>query len=160
MNLIPLPAFQDNDLWMLHDGRRALVVDPGDAQPVLACLQRDGLQLEAILVAHHHPDHIGGVSEPREATGAAVYGPAREQFARAVEPHDNERVHYLKRREELRAQNPPTLPATIAQDKRINPFLRTRLPGAARAARAHDGTAHQDDVAVFAALRQCKNEFK
>ena len=69
MNLIPLPAFQDNDLWMLHDGRRALVVDPGDAQPVLACLQRDGLQLEAILVTRHHPDHIGGVSEPREATG-------------------------------------------------------------------------------------------
>src|SRR5665647_1233853 len=142
MNLIPLPAFQDNDLWMLHDGRRALVVDPGYAQPVLACLQRDGLQLEAILVSHHHPDHIGEVSEPREATGAAGCGPAREQFAPAVEPYDNGGVHYLKRCEEPRAQDLPTLPSTIAQEQRINPFLRTRLTGVAQAARAHDGTAH------------------
>jgi len=160
MNVIPLPAFQDNDLWMLHDGRRALVVDPGDALPVLACSQRDGLQLEAILVARHHPDHIGGVSEPRDAAGAAVHGLSREPFARAVEPHDNEQVHYLKRCEELRAQNLPTRPSTIARERRINPFLRMRLSGAAQAARANDGTAHQDDVAVFATLRQCKNEFK
>jgi hydroxyacylglutathione hydrolase len=80
MKLIPLPAFQDNYLWVLHDGRRALVVDPGDAQPVLACLQRERLQLEAILVTHHHPDHIGGLDAVRDATGAAVYGPARERI--------------------------------------------------------------------------------
>ena len=59
MNLIPLPAFQDNDLWVLHDGHKNLLADPGDAQPVVTCLQRDGLQLQAILVMHHHPDHIG-----------------------------------------------------------------------------------------------------
>lgn len=80
MNLIPLPAFSDNYIWMLHDGRRAVVVDPGDAQPVLQALQRDGLQLTAILVTHHHPDHVGGVDTLREATGAAVYGPARERI--------------------------------------------------------------------------------
>ncbi len=50
MNLIPLPAFQDNHLWILHDGRRTVALDPGDAKPVLACLQRDGLQRKAILV--------------------------------------------------------------------------------------------------------------
>src|SRR3954471_19577248 len=82
MKLIPLPAFQDNYLWLLHDGGdgpsagRALVVDPGDAQPVLTFLQRAGLQLEAILVTHHHPDHIGGVDALRDATGAKVWGPA------------------------------------------------------------------------------------
>ena len=50
MKFIPLPAFQDNDLWLLHDGHRARVADPGDARAVLAGLQHHGLQLEAILV--------------------------------------------------------------------------------------------------------------
>jgi hydroxyacylglutathione hydrolase len=84
MKLIPLPAFQDNCLWFLHDGHRALVVDPGDAQPVVAALQREGLQLEAILVTHHHPDHVGGVDVLRHATGAKVWGPARERIPEPV----------------------------------------------------------------------------
>ncbi|MDP3310923.1 MAG: hydroxyacylglutathione hydrolase, partial [Polaromonas sp.] len=78
MYLIPIPAFSDNYLWLLHNGRRALIVDPGDAGPVLRALQENGLQLESILVTHHHPDHIGGVAELHAATGAPVYGPARE----------------------------------------------------------------------------------
>jgi hydroxyacylglutathione hydrolase len=84
MNLIALPAFEDNYLWLLHDDARALVVDPGDAQPVQAALARLGLQLQGILVTHHHGDHTGGVAVLREATGAAVYGPAGE---RIPEPH-------------------------------------------------------------------------
>lgn len=65
---------------MLHDGQKALVVDPGDAQPVREALQREGLQLESILVTHHHADHTGGVAELRDATGAQVFGPAGEQM--------------------------------------------------------------------------------
>jgi hydroxyacylglutathione hydrolase len=80
MKLIPLPAFTDNYIWLLHDGRKALVVDPGDAQPVLDALQREGLLLESILVTHHHADHTGGVAELRNATGAQVYGPAGEEM--------------------------------------------------------------------------------
>src|SRR5690242_5924725 len=80
MRLIPLPAFEDNYLWLLHDGRSALVVDPGDATPVLAALQRENLELEAILVTHHHADHIGGLDALRDATGAKVFGPARERI--------------------------------------------------------------------------------
>lgn len=80
MNLLALPAFSDNYLWLLHDGSRALVVDPGDADPVFAALKEHGLELEAILVTHHHPDHVGGVDKLREATGATVYGPARERI--------------------------------------------------------------------------------
>lgn len=257
MKLIPLPAFQDNYLWLLHDGQRALVVDPGDAQPVLACLQRDRLQLEAILVTHHHPDHIGGLDELRDATGAAVYGPAHERipeplkrlvegdtvqalglefrvidvpghtaghiayycpevdgapllfcgdtlfsggcgrlfegtpaqmlasldklaalpsatrvcctheytlsnlrFARAVEPGNSELVQYVQRCEELRAQDRPTLPSTIGQERQINPFLRARVPAVAQAARAHDAATPPDDVGVFATLRQWKNQFR
>lgn len=80
MYLIPIPAFNDNYLWLLHDGQRAAVVDPGDAQPVIRVLQENGLQLESILVTHHHPDHIGGVDTLRDATGAKVFGPARERI--------------------------------------------------------------------------------
>ncbi|HMN57063.1 MAG: hydroxyacylglutathione hydrolase [Burkholderiales bacterium] len=86
MNLIALPAFEDNYLWLLHDGARALVVDPGDAQPVQAALDRLGLQLQGILVTHHHGDHTGGVAALRAATGASVYGPARERIPEPFEP--------------------------------------------------------------------------
>ncbi len=80
MYLIPIPAFSDNYLWLLHDGKRALVVDPGDAEPVLKTLQEHRLQLESILVTHHHPDHTGGVDALRDATDAKVFGPARERI--------------------------------------------------------------------------------
>lgn len=65
---------------MLHDGLHALVVDPGDAQPVLDALQREGLLLKGILVTHHHADHTGGVDTLRNITGASVFGPARERM--------------------------------------------------------------------------------
>ena len=76
--LLPIPAFSDNYIWMLHDGARALVVDPGDAAPVLHTLKQLSLSLAAILVTHHHADHTGGVAELRAACGAPVFGPAFE----------------------------------------------------------------------------------
>jgi hydroxyacylglutathione hydrolase len=78
MKLIPIPAFNDNYIWMLHDTHQALVVDPGDAQPVREALAQHQLTLAAILVTHHHGDHTGGVDELRQATGTKVFGPARE----------------------------------------------------------------------------------
>jgi len=80
MKLIPIPAFNDNYIWMLHDDHRALVVDPGDAHPVLAALAQLGLTLDSILVTHHHGDHTGGVDVLRQKTGAQVYGPATEDM--------------------------------------------------------------------------------
>ena len=54
------------------------MVDPGESQGVLDALKAHSLNLSAILVTHHHPDHVGGVPALREATGCTVYGPARE----------------------------------------------------------------------------------
>jgi hydroxyacylglutathione hydrolase len=74
----PLSAFNDNYLWLLTRGRDAAVVDPGDADPVRRELDERGLRLTAILVTHHHRDHVGGVAALKKLTGAKVYGPANE----------------------------------------------------------------------------------
>lgn len=256
MYLIPIPAFTDNYLWLLHDGQKALVVDPGDAEPVRRALEQHGLKLESILVTHHHADHTGGVDELRNITGAVVYGPATEniprpyvplaggdtitavgtrfeiidvpghtaghiafyttdvdgkpllfcgdtlfsggcgrlfegtpaqmlasldrlaalpgetvvcctheytlsnlRFARAVEPDNAELAAYQAHCIALREQQRPTLPARMAQELLINPFLRTRQATIMAAARRFDASARNDET-VFAAIRQWKNEFK
>ena len=86
LTLIPIPAFTDNYLWLLHDGQRALVVDPGDAAPVLHKLAELNLKLDSILVTHHHADHTGGVDELRNTTDAKVYGPATEKIPKPYDP--------------------------------------------------------------------------
>ena len=96
MYLIPIPAFTDNYLWLLHDGKYALVVDPGEAAPVLQALAQHGLQLTAILVTHHHADHTGGDAALRDATGAQVYGPATESIPVPFTPlKEGDTVHAL-----------------------------------------------------------------
>ena len=80
MKLIALPAFSDNYIWMLHDGRHAVVVDPGESAPVINALDSHKLQLAAILVTHHHADHVGGVDELRSRLQGPVYGPRRERI--------------------------------------------------------------------------------
>lgn len=262
LKLIPVPAFTDNYLWLLHDGKRALVVDPGDAAPIMRILQSEGLELESILVTHHHADHTGGVDALRNATGAVVYGPASEKipgpykplreddvvhamgidftvvdvpghtaghiafytehcvsiddapgvpllfcgdtlfsggcgrlfegtpaqmlasldklvalpastqvccaheytlnnlhFALAVEPENIALLDYNRHCLELRASGKPTVPALLATELQINPFLRTRKAAVKAAALRFDASAN-DDVAVFAAIRQWKNKFK
>ena len=259
MNLLPLPAFSDNYVWMLHDEKTAIVVDPGAAEPVLEALQHLGVTLQVILVTHHHGDHIGGVETLRKRRGPVVYGPAREaipepytpvqqgdtvqvpsmglslrvldipghtaghiayyctpidqapllfcgdtlfsggcgrvfegtpaqmlaslqtlaalppetriccaheytlsnlKFACAVEPHNALLVHHSAVCEDLRAQDRPTLPSTVALERQINPFLRTSVPAVIEAARSFDPSIDPTDaVAVFAALREWKNNF-
>ncbi|WP_293373182.1 hydroxyacylglutathione hydrolase [Nevskia sp.] len=76
-----LPAFSDNYLWLLEKEGVAAVVDPGDAAVVQAALAARQLRLAAILITHHHPDHIGGLAALAAATGAKVYGPRLESAA-------------------------------------------------------------------------------
>lgn len=256
MDLIPVPAFSDNYIWLLHDGQRALVVDPGEASGVRQALSRLGLHLDTILLTHHHADHTGGVAELREATGARVIGPAFEilpeplqrvgggdevqalglrfevidvpghtsghiayfcaeldgrgllfcgdtlfsggcgrlfegtpaqmhdslsrlaalpgdtrvcctheytlsnlRFAQAVEPGNADLAAYVKRCQQQRAQDLPTLPSDIALERRINPFLRTAEPAVVAAAQRQVPGLSDEPVAVFAALREWKNVF-
>jgi hydroxyacylglutathione hydrolase len=90
--LVAIPAFSDNYIWMLHDGSQAVVVDPGDAAPVIQALRDRGLTLAAILVTHHHADHIGGIDElkahaqhtTRSPASLPVYGPAGEHISQTT----------------------------------------------------------------------------
>lgn len=77
MNLNSIPAFQDNYIWVLNDETgRCLIVDPGEAAPILAAIAENGWQPEAILLTHHHNDHVGGVSDlHRHYPNLIVYGP-------------------------------------------------------------------------------------
>ncbi len=77
MNLISIPAFQDNYIWLLDDRQgRCIIVDPGEAQPVLVALQRLQLSPAAILLTYHHHDHVGAVSpHVAQYPGLALYAP-------------------------------------------------------------------------------------
>ncbi len=96
MNLQALPAFTDNYIWMLHDGRQAIVVDPGEPAPVERALDAQGLVLAGILVTHHHNDHVGGLSALRTRSQGPVYGPAREDIPQPCTPvHGGDDVELL-----------------------------------------------------------------
>ena len=75
MKLLALPALADNYFWLWHNDQDAVVVDPGEAKPVLEALQRLGLQLRHIVVTHHHQDHVGGIESLVHETQALVHGP-------------------------------------------------------------------------------------
>lgn len=86
-DLQALPAFQDNYIWLLVGGdATAIAVDPGDAAPVRQALIARGLTLEAVLVTHHHADHMGGAAELAELHGCPVYGPATEDIPAVTHP--------------------------------------------------------------------------
>ena len=79
----PIPAFQDNYIWLLRQDsqERVAVVDPGDAQPVIAWLEQENLTLDTILITHHHQDHTGGLQALIERYAPTVYGPANDAIS-------------------------------------------------------------------------------
>lgn len=92
MQVIPLPAFRDNYIWLLRVGRSAAVVDPGDAGPVINYLALHGLSLVAILNTHHHGDHVGGNRELLEKFDVPVYGPRHEFIPGLTHPVDESTI--------------------------------------------------------------------
>ena len=94
-----IPVLRDNYVFVLHDGRRAAVVDPAVATPVARWLDQRGLELVAVLQTHHHSDHIGGSPEllrrwPRAAVVAAAADQRRIPF-QTIGVADGERVPLL-----------------------------------------------------------------
>jgi hydroxyacylglutathione hydrolase len=251
--VVPLRAFKDNYIWTLRNRRYAAVVDPGDAGPVLDYLERERLELCAVLATHHHADHVGGVPALLANHAVPVYGPRGEPistlthavaegdevgipqlglrfrvldipghtrahiayyganslfcgdtlfacgcgrvfegtpqqmlasldklsalpedtlvysgheytlaniaFAEAVEPHNADLAARAASDAQKRRQDLPTLPSTIAHERKTNPFLRcTQLP-VIEAANKYLGTRAGDPVQVFAAIREWKNGF-
>jgi hydroxyacylglutathione hydrolase len=251
----PIAAFTDNYIWCLHDGRRAWVVDPGDAAPVRTFLAARQLDLAGILITHHHPDHTGGIGALREAfSQLTIYGPhnpniaglnklvkegdkaivfdkhfevleipghtldhiayfsagttpptlfcgdtlfaagcgrmfegqppqmlnslnklaqlpgttevycgheytvANLRFAQAVEPDNMAIQDRSLRAANLRAENKPTLPSTLALELVTNPFLRCQTPSV-RAAAQQRGLQNENSAAVFATIRSWKDQF-
>lgn len=84
--VLTLPAFKDNYLWLIHDGSNAAIVDPGEAGPVKAALAAHKLRLTAILLTHHHADHIGGVPGLLEDWDVPVFGPRDDGIALVTHP--------------------------------------------------------------------------
>jgi hydroxyacylglutathione hydrolase len=252
--VVPLPAFSDNYIWTLRDETHAAVIDPGDATPVLEYLEREGLELAAILNTHHHADHVGGNAALLQRKQVPVYGPRDERipevserlgdgarltlphfdiefevfeipghtrshiafygggmlfcgdtlfaagcgrlfegtpeqmhrslarlaalpdstevycgheytlsnvgFARAVEPQNAALAELERSAQLLRRENKPTLPSTIGQEKKTNPFIRVCEPAVVQSASRYAGRPLNDPVAVLAAVREWKNVYK
>jgi len=86
LHVLAVPAFSDNYLWLVHDGVNAAAVDPGDSAPILAALAAHKLTLTAILLTHHHADHIGGVPQLLRHAPVPVFGPRNDHIAVVTEP--------------------------------------------------------------------------
>jgi hydroxyacylglutathione hydrolase len=80
LRIVRIPALSDNYVWLVHepDSRETMVVDPSEADPVLAEADRQGWRIGAIWNTHWHPDHTGGNAAIKAAHGATVIAPAAE----------------------------------------------------------------------------------
>ena len=253
VQVIPIPAFNDNYIWALvnQDNKQLYVVDPGDAEPVLAFCREHSLSLKGILITHHHWDHTNGVEKlVKKFNGLPVYGPnnspfegithklkddavitldelqltlaimhvpghtldhiayynenmifcgdtlfnggcgrlfegtpsqmltsllriaalpdstqvyctheytrANLDFAAYIEPDNHTLVAY---RDELAKHSDISLPTTIEQQKAINPFLRTHEHNVRTSVLAKNSVTEINDVSVFAALRELKDNY-
>ena len=89
--ITPILALRDNYIWVLHNERHAVVIDPGVAAPVIHFLQLHALKLSSILCTHRHHDHIGGIAELQAQYDIPVYGcphPQNPHISHAVAAND------------------------------------------------------------------------
>lgn len=89
VQIIPIPAFDDNYIWCIHNQTSAYVVDPGDHAPVIQYLEQHALTLAGILVTHHHNDHIGGIKQLKnwqKNDRLSIIGPNTQRFPFVTTP--------------------------------------------------------------------------
>ncbi len=256
MHLQALPSRQDNYIWTLSDDAgNAIIVDPGESAPVLDAA-RSGLKPVAILLTHHHHDHIDGTAALlAQWPGLPVHGPedaripfaldplgdgdrlellgtsvhvlsvpghtlshiafhltrdgdgwlfcgdtlfslgcgrlfegtpdqmhaslmrlaalpddtavccgheytlSNAAFARAVEPDNAALRDRTEEAKAMRQSGQPSVPSTLAEERRCNPFLRCGTAGVKAAVEAWSGTAPRSDIETLAALRRWKDGF-
>ena len=81
IHIDPIEAFEDNYIWLIRNDQNCIIIDPGIAAPVIACLERRNLKLIAILITHHHADHIGGVLELQEKyPHIKIFAPQKDKY--------------------------------------------------------------------------------
>jgi hydroxyacylglutathione hydrolase len=109
LNITPIPAFSDNYIWMLQQQSRVAFVDPGEAHRVLKTIRDNNLQPVAILITHHHGDHVGGVREIlQHYPDLPVYGPAGESIPGITHPlKQDDRVQLAELGAEFRVLDVP-----------------------------------------------------
>ncbi|TVQ28766.1 MAG: hydroxyacylglutathione hydrolase [Wenzhouxiangella sp.] len=86
LSITAIPAFETNYIWALHNGRDCVLVDPGSSAEPMAFLQSHGLTLCALLLTHHHHDHIGGADDILARHPVPVWGPVDPRIPQVNRP--------------------------------------------------------------------------
>jgi hydroxyacylglutathione hydrolase len=86
LSIDAIPTLESNYVWALHDGKHAILVDPGEAGPPLEWLSDQGLELTALLITHHHWDHTGGIDDILARHPVPVHGPEDARIAQVDHP--------------------------------------------------------------------------
>src|SRR5690554_1693268 len=95
LSIEAIRILETNYVWAIHDGRHALLVDPGEAGTPLRWIEDRRLTLSALLITHHHGDHTNGIDGILEHHSVPVWGPEDERIPQVDHPvHNGDRIRF------------------------------------------------------------------